>query len=331
MTAVLCSRLSAMGDLVHCLGAIVALHRERPEWQITVVTQSDFVDLLRGLPGVHRTVGFDRRGGLAALRRVRAELSEERYDHGLDLQGNWKSALILRLSGARERIGAAAPWRREPSSRMLLHRTVEVAGTDHPALVAHALVRQLAPEVSFEPTRLEPDAAEVAAEATELQRLGIDASSPFRVIVVTDPRDPRALSPEVVAAETVASPHPVVHLFGPAEAQLLAAGAVALRHGPGSVRRLVALGNLVAAAGGEVLGPDQGASHVLAAAGAPCRLWFGAQDPARTAPVLATALVHRDPPACSPCRRRRCNHEAGPVCRSFSAAEARIVPFTPPT
>jgi len=327
MKSVLCARLSAMGDLVHCLGAIAALHRVRPDWRLTLVTQYDHADVLRGVAGIARVVTFDRRGGLGALWRVRRALRQEAYDHALDLQGNWKSALVLRLSGARERIGAAANWRREPSSRLLMHRTVEVAGTDHPALVAHALVRELAPDAPLLAPRLQAEPAEVATAAAAVAAQGLDPRAPFRVIVVTDPRDPRALRPAVIAAEAQSSPHPVLYLLGPAEAGLAPDLAPALRQGPGSLRQLVALGCVVAAAGGDVLGPDQGASHVLAAAGAPCRVWFGAQDPARTAPIAATALVGPRPPACSPCRRRVCDHRDGPVCMDFRAAEGRIVPF----
>jgi len=67
-----------------------------------------------------------------------------------------------------------------------------------------------------------------------------------------------------------------------------------------------------------VLGPDQGASHVLAATGASCRVVFGSQDPRRTAPTGAVALVHPAPPACAPCRRPTCNHAEGPVCMRFA-------------
>lgn len=326
MTSVLFVRLSAMGDLVHGIGAIQALHRARPDWRLTVVTQAPFAPLLDGVAGVTRVVAFDRRGGWRAILRLRADLRRDAYDAALDLQGNWKSAAVALLSGARQRLGAGAAWRQEPGSRRLLHRAIAVAGPRHPALVAFALVRELAPEVAFAPPLLQATAAELAAERAALRALGIDAERPFRVLVVTDPDDPRALRPAVLAAEAAASPEPVVHLLGPAEARLaLPSGARALRHGAGEVRRLVALGGLLAAAGGVVVGPDQGASHVLAATSARSLVAFGPQDPACTAPSAATVLVHPQPPACAPCRRRRCTHSEGPVCMDFTTADARIL------
>jgi len=328
VTSILIVRLSAMGDLVHGLGALQALHRVRPDWRLTVVTQTTFAPLLEGMPGVARVVAFARRSGLRAVAKLRAELRQDQYDVALDLQGNWKSAAVARLSGARQRWGAGARWRQEPRSRSLLSRTIDVPGERHPALVAFTLVRELVPELPFLAPMLRATPVELAAEAVALRALGIDPSRPFRVLVVTDPHDPRALRPSVVVAEAAASPEPVVHLLGPAEAGLdPGSGVRVLRHGAGELRRLVALGALVAAAGGVVVGPDQGACHVLAAAGARCLVLFGAQDPAQTAPPLAEAFVHPVPPRCSPCRSRRCTHAEGPVCMEFTSATGKPVPI----
>ncbi|MCR9246190.1 MAG: glycosyltransferase family 9 protein [bacterium] len=334
MNSVLLVRLSAMGDLVHGLGAIAALHAARPELRLTLVTQPENVPLVQGLPALAEVLAFDRRGGLAAWRRLRAELRARDFDVALDLQGNWKSAFVAWLSPARDRVGAGAAWRQEPLSRWLLRRTVVVdRGPPHPAGIAHALAAELAPGLEWQAPELDATAAELTAERAELARRGIDPARPFCVVVVTDPRDPRALRPAAIAELARSNPIPVVRLLGPAEAALPAPEPAAgdlgaeLRHGRGEIRRLVALGRLVAASGGEVVGPDQGATHVLAATGARCRVLFGSQDPARTAPIAATALVHPDPPDCSPCRSRRCRHPDGPVCMAFGPDGGREVEF----
>ena len=326
MTSVLFVRLSAMGDLVQSLGAVRALHRVRPDWPLTFVTQTAWAPLLRGFPGLVRVVEFQRDAGLSGVRRLRRALREQAYDVAVDLQGNWKSAFVAWLAAAELRIGMAGACRQEPSSRWLLHRTVAFeAGEPHPARCAWELVRSLAGEVPFEWPRLEPTAGEVASERAALASIGIDADRPFRVVVVTDPADPRSLLPAIVAAESRAGAEAVVHLLGPDEAHLTAAAAApTLRHGR-EPRRLIALGALVAAAGGSVIGPDQGATHVLAAAGARCAVWFGAQDPRRTTPPAATPLVHPTPPPCSPCRQRKCDHPDGRVCMAFGLAEGRVV------
>lgn len=332
MTAVLLVRLSAMGDLVHGLGIVSALHGAHPDWRLTFVTQAAFAPLLEGLPGLARVVAFTRTGGLAAVRRLRRELRRERYDHALDLQGNWKSAFVARLGGAREVIGAGGVARREPASRVLLHRALPIDGMPHPANIAWQLARALAPGIAFARPTLRATAAELARERAAVAALGLDPGRPLRVIVRTDPADPRALRPEQIAGETARSAEPVLHVLGPAECHLPdLPGAATLRHGPGEVRRLIALGELLAAAGGDVVGPDQGASHVLAAAGARTFVCFGAQDPRRTAPPAATCLRHPSPPPCEPCGERRCRHAAGPVCMAFTTADGVVVPNGLPT
>lgn len=324
MTSVLFVRLSAMGDLVQGLGAIAALHEARPEWRLSLVTQSQLTPLVRGIGGIARVIPFERDAGLAGVRRLRRALREEDYDVALDLQGNWKSAFVAWLSRARRRIGMAPPLRQEPSSRLLLTAMLRTAEGPHPARAAMSLVRSLAPDAPFRMPRLTPSDAEIERERAALAELGIDWRAPFRVIVLTDPADPRALRPAVVEAETRDSTQPVVHLAGPDEERLPSAAAPLLRHGL-EPRRLIALGAVVAQCGGVVLGPDRGATHVLAAAGARCIASFGAQDPRRTAPPAAVVLVHPQPPTCSPCRRRVCNHAQGPVCMEFGSQHGRTV------
>jgi ADP-heptose:LPS heptosyltransferase len=309
-----------MGDVVQGLGALAALHAARPTWQTVFVTQPEFVPLLHGVPGIAEVIPFGRREGWRGVLALRRALRSRRFDHVLDLQGNWKSAFVARLAPCAARLGMAARWRQEPGSRWLLHRTIEADGVPHPARAALALVQAIAPEAVFAVPKLVAAADEVACERAAVRAAGIDPERPFTVVVVTDPKDPRALRPARVA-EFAAVAGPVLQVFGPAEVGLAppAAGPV-LRHARGEVRRLIALGAVVAAAGGRVVGPDQGASHVLAAAGARCSVVFGAQDPRRTAPVAAQALVAPAPPSCSPCRRRTCAHPQGPVCMDFPIA-----------
>ncbi len=357
MTSVLLIRLSAMGDLVHGLGAVAALHAARPDWSFTFVTQVENAPLLVGLPGVDDVVTFDRSGGLRGLWRLRRAMrAAGPFDIAIDLQGNWKSALVARLSGARDRIGAAAEARQEPASRVLLRRAITVPGPPHPARTALALVREVlasgpaGPAGDVAAPRLVATVAEIDAERAALAAAGVDARRPFEVIVLTDPADPRALRPVHVAArveQMQALGMPVVLLLGPSEATLpgsawsplqldrragspgpqpnAPAPVAVVRHARGAVRRLVALGALVAAAGGRVIGPDQGASHVLAATGAAVDVVYGPQDPARTAPVTARVLVHPEPPECRPCRSRRCAHPDGPVCMAFGFESGRAV------
>lgn len=330
MTSVLLVRLSAMGDLVQGLGAVAALHAARPDWRLVFVTQTTWAPLLDALPGLQRVVTFDRRGGLAALRRLRRSLREERFDIALDLQGNWKSAMVAWLSGAKVRVGAGAAFRQEPRSRLLLNRVVDVgAEPPHPARSAFALVRAVAPDAIAHPPHLRPTGAEIEREERALTALGVDVARPFRVVVMTRADDARSLSPFAIDAATRDGDGRTVCVYGPSERDVPRVAAVpALRHEE-EPRRLVALGALVARAGGVVIGPDQGATHVLAAAGAECRVGFGATDPRRSGPPGARWFVHASPPKCSPCRAERCGNPVGKVCMEFEVDRGREIAHDP--
>jgi ADP-heptose:LPS heptosyltransferase len=322
MTSVALVRLSAMGDFVQCLGAIRALVAAKPDWSVTIVTQDSNVPLLEDLRTSAHVATFDRRGGIGAWVRLRRQLRRSRFDHAIDLQGNWKSAACTFACRAADGFGAARPWRQEPASALLLGRTLPVAA-GHPAVVAWSLVRQLVPELPFELPRLEAKPTEVAAELEALATLGIDGEQEFHLVVVTNPADPRSLSEARWRQYLAAQPQPGVLLLGPAEADMPEPqGWPILRHGRGQLRRLVALGALAARAGATVVGPDQGATHVLAAAGARCRVVFGSQAPEATAPLGAMVVRCPAPPSCSPCRARRCAHRLGAVCMDFDLTAA---------
>ena len=316
-----------MGDVVQSLGAVAALHQQRPDLELFFLTQLPFVPLLEQVPGITSVVGHDRRGGLTALRRTRRHLRHLDCQVALDLQGNFKSALFARLSGCKERIGAAARWRQEPWSRVLLTRCVAVPGPRHPALVATTLVRELAPAAPLLLPRLPASDSDIQRAAKAVAACGIDPGAPFRVVVVGGADDPRTQSQAALERELQAGDQPCLLLAGPDEADVVPpAGVGVLRQGPGQLRELIGLGALVAANGGSVVGCDRGATHVLAATGAPTRVLFGPQDPAATSPPGAEVLQHPDPPGCMPCRSRRCSHRAGPVCMDFTSVEGRLRP-----
>jgi len=208
---------------------------------------------------------------------------------------------------------------------MLLNEYCQACVPAHPAAQAEAALRVLAPGLRALPPRVVASPGELAREGEALQDLGIDADKPFRLLVCSDPADPRAWPLASMQREAQAAALPTLWLLGPAESSMtLASDARALRHQAGDLRRLIALSVLIAAAGGEVVGPDRGATHVLAAGGARTHVLFGPQEPSLTAPLGAISLVKKAGPDCSPCRRRRCDHPEGPVCMDFTLADAEV-------
>ena len=160
---VLLVRTSALGDIVHCLPVLVALRRSLPEARIAWVVEHTWSRVLAGHPDIERLIVVRtktwRRGVLGSanrsdMARAIGDLRAFGADVAIDLMGNHKGAVLTFLSGARRRLGAAAPYRREGSSAWWLRETVETPGE-------HAVDRALA---LLAPLGVAPAAADFGAD-----------------------------------------------------------------------------------------------------------------------------------------------------------------------
>ena len=122
-----------MGDVLHTLPAVTDLQRTRPDLRLHWLIEPAFAPIALLHPGVARVIPFSLRNykkrwrGLAvALRDLRRGLRMEHYDHILDAQGLYKSALLGRLGGA-PLWGLDAASAREPGATRLYHRRFPVA------------------------------------------------------------------------------------------------------------------------------------------------------------------------------------------------------------
>ena len=133
---ILLVRVGAMGDVLHALPAVAALHEARPESKIDWVVDPRWAPLLvdrRGSgPVVHRihlaetTLWSKSPASRATLRSIfelRGALREEVYDLVVDMQGTLRSAVIGRMAGAREFAGYADP-RERLAARLYSRRVV---------------------------------------------------------------------------------------------------------------------------------------------------------------------------------------------------------------
>lgn len=145
-------RLSSIGDIVHALPAVAALGQGFPGAEIIWAIEPRFAALLAGNPFVHRTLELDTLGWrqrpasaatLEELLRGVFALREVDYDAAIDFQGLWKSALVASFSGARERVGFAEYWLREPGAGVLYSQRVAPRGRRHVIEMNLALVEQL--------------------------------------------------------------------------------------------------------------------------------------------------------------------------------------------
>src|SRR5262245_66066487 len=98
MARLLVVRLGSLGDLVHTLPAVAAIHRARPQleidWLVDAV-HAEFLELVPILTSIVTLVNRTARGWFDVRRRLRAT----EYEVALDFQGLLKSAALAGLSG----------------------------------------------------------------------------------------------------------------------------------------------------------------------------------------------------------------------------------------
>src|SRR3954471_22182286 len=203
MEKILIVRLGAMGDVLHALPAVAALRATFPEASIGWAIEENWAELLRAkespaaaprstarplVDNVHllntkrwRREIFEPETH-KQVRRLRREFHAQGYQLAIDVQGSAKSAVVARLSGAKNIIGGESP--REGPAKILYTETVAI-GSEHAHVIdqTRELVREAAARVfpSAPWSRTEINAAELlprdaAAERwveEELRRMGM--------------------------------------------------------------------------------------------------------------------------------------------------------------
>lgn len=343
---ILLVRLSHLGDVVHALGLFHALRAAHPAAEIAWAIQPEFEGLIAGLPGLGRRLRFERGGGLAAWWALRRACADFRPDWAVDAQGNAKSGLVSRLSGAPRRVASHRDDWQEPWAAWTANDRAPAGapGERHAMQRMERLARHLVPETPL-PLRLDADLSETEhsrAEQSLRERLPRAGEAPV-LLHLSTPGDVRGW-PLARWAELARGLRErgrgVLVLSGPAEEALGAELARSLAPDPGLVhwigqRGLRELAALFAAAGRRGLRLvccDSGPMHLAAAHGLAVTALEGPQDAARTGPwphpELATghgprhALVRSSRELdCAPCLRRRCARAEGPVCMEGISAE----------
>ncbi len=93
---------SSLGDIIHTLPAVEAIHRTAPNAKIDWLVNTEWAPLLEGIPFISRVIPFPRRefrgpmGGWRAWKWAGDRLNRSRYDLALDFQGLCRSALLAR-------------------------------------------------------------------------------------------------------------------------------------------------------------------------------------------------------------------------------------------
>jgi len=295
-------RLSSIGDIVHALPAAAALAETYPQAQVDWAVEKRYAMLLDGNPHLHRVVALDTlgwRGHLASSatwREVRAGISDLRrtcYDAALDFQGLWKSAVVARFSGARELIGFAPRWMREPGAGVLYTQRISPRDDVHVVEENLALAGLLGARTQhwqFPLPRNEEDDAYVNRKLAEL------GCGDFIIVNPGGGWRSKCWSPENYTAlirQLAGARRDHILLTGsPSEEPLIDgiqqnARVARARYFPATVVQFISLARRARL----FIGGDTGPLHLAAAVGTPIVGIFGPTSPARNGPFAPADIA----------------------------------------
>jgi heptosyltransferase-1 len=336
---ILIVKLSALGDVAHALPVIDFLARAVPGAQVDWAVDRRFAGLLEGNPGLRRVVSLDlkrwkrewstmaaRREASAAVRLLR----EGMYNVAFDLQGNAKSGVVTRLSGAPLRYGFDRDGAREAPNLLFTNRKVALRPEDRH--ISQKLLRIASAPFGgdFDLSGLRSEIVTTDEQDRHSARIIAEAfpdASPLVVVHAGTTWRTKRMDP-VFWAEALR----VLRDRFPRMGAFLSWGNEDERREAEEIRRStgrgvellpkLSLGGLIAVCRecGYLMAPDTGPLHVAAAAGAKTVSVFRVTDGNRNAPFGPNHRFLQAPMPCTACLRKRCALDA--ECRRSISAEA---------
>ena len=344
-------RLSHLGDVVLALPLFHALRERFPHAELAWLVQPEFAPLVEPLPGLARTIRFERRRGLAGWVRLREELARFAPELAIDAQGNVKSGFALAITGAARRVGLARRDWREKLGRFALTESAAPAQGEHAFERTLALCRHF----GFEGTpRRDPALSRAELHAGHEAARGLGVRTGTLLLQLSPARDVRSwpvAQAEALVRELAHEGRPVAVLSGPAESdegtelEARTRDVALVRHwvGQRGLRALAGFFGASAELGASYLGCDTGPTHLAAACGLPVTVLCGPHSHLRTGPwpvarlaraasaeSVHLALRAAEEPDCAPCFARTCRHRDGPVCMAkLGSDRVRMALATP--
>jgi lipopolysaccharide heptosyltransferase I len=148
-SSLLVIRLSAFGDVIHTIPAVVALRNALPQTEIAWAVEPAYAELVEIVAGVKAIRVPLKKWSFARIAEARRNVHG--YDDVIDFQGLMKSALIARASGAARRYGFARDVIREKPAAWFLNRPVAIDPSRHVVEWNLALARACAPSIASAP------------------------------------------------------------------------------------------------------------------------------------------------------------------------------------
>jgi heptosyltransferase I len=326
---ILIVRLGSMGDVIHTLPAVQALRNAFTEAAVGWLIEQRWAELLcapgaprRGPRSPERPLvdwvhTVDLRGWrkslstLETIQRIAGvwnDVRSTRYDIAIDLQGAIRSAILVRLSGARTVWGPAQPWESPASmwyTRIAITRGAHVIEQNLSIAEAVTQTKLSMPRVQFPRDRASED--RIDRMHTEIGVRGFAVLNPGAGWGAKRwPAERFGSVAKSLACDGVRS----IINYGPGEEQLAreaqAASAGVATPLEASISELIALMRRAKL----FIGGDTGPLHLAAALRVPVVAIFGPTDPARNGPYGTRSIVLRNP-ASRTSHARRFEPDAG--------------------
>jgi lipopolysaccharide heptosyltransferase I len=263
-------RLSAFGDVIHTIPAVVALRNALPDTEIAWAVEPTYAELVEMVARVTPIRVSLKQWSLskiiAAWRDVRS------FDTAIDFQGLIKSSLIAYRSGAKHRYGFASDVIREKPAAWFVNRPVTINPSRHVVEWNLELARALSPPIAGVPN---VDFAPFADDPS-----GKLAGFANRIVLLPGAGRPEKQWPVERFSELA---HQIgsdaLIAWGPGEESI--ARAIGAEVAPATNFRELAF---LLSRARLVIGADTGPLHLAAALGTPVIGLYGPTNPARNGP-----------------------------------------------
>jgi len=280
-------RLGSMGDIVHTLPAAAVVADSFPGAPIDWLVDRKWSALLDGNPDLNEVIPIDTRK-LADILAIGGRLRVAGYTAALDFQSLYKSALLARLSGAKQIFGFDWKYSRESAASLLYTAKIHPQGThkiDHNldlARAAGATNAALAtPRFNFP----------ISAEADEWVAAELKKHSLDKFFVISPGGGWRS---KCWPAERYGQLHAEIARrtglrailnFGPGEEGLVTQ-LIQAADDPAPIPLQMTIPQLISTLRRAqlIIAADTGPLHLAAALGTPALALFGPTDPARNGP-----------------------------------------------
>lgn len=324
---ILIIKLSAIGDVVHTLPALDALHHQFPDSNITWVVEEKASDIVKDHPYLKKLIVSKRKRWLKDLRKpslwyptlkeiisFMRELRSQEYDVVIDFQGLLKSAILVFFSRGKRKIGYSKT--REMSS-LFLNEKIPAYSLDQHAVDRNVNLSSYLgaqrDEITF-PVFIEKE--DKKKIGLLLSAHGLSTSKPLIAIHAQAGWTTKRWSPTKMArlSEQLMEIYDAQVIFiGGRDDYLSIENIISMMNHPAvnvagktSLKELAYLSSLL----NLMITVDSGPMHIASAMGTPMVVLFGPTAPWKTGPYGDNAIIIRSKLFCSPCFKRKCDNKA---------------------